>query len=133
MDDVKHSPMPEGATLNISSNEVELPPDFVDEQDLVEASSTERPQFKSAPGAFMTPEKFMKALKHMVDTDQLTPEQARQMRTQFGVTQAYFTGKKVSREHKNAKKKIATESRRKNRVNGSTKGQKRTSHQGRGD
>lgn len=107
-----------GATLVLDSNtEANFSEQFSD--------TTKEQKFTPTPGAFMTPQKLMKLLKNMVDTDQVTPHQARQMRQQFGISQAYFTGKKVSREEKNAKKRTADASRRENRYNESAKGQKR--------
>lgn len=111
--------VPEGAVLAIDSSVADPPP------------AIEAPEPKQTPGAFISPEKMMGLLKKMVDTEQMTAEQARTMRRQFGITQSYFTGAKISREEKKAKKKIADASRRTNRYNASTKGQKR-SH-GRGD
>lgn len=99
-----------GATLAIDSSIANPPP------------TIEAPEPKQTPGAHMTPEKLMGLVKKMVDSEQITPEQARTMRRQFGITQSYFTGKKVSREEKNKKKKIADASKRKNRYNESTKG-----------
>lgn len=112
--------IPEGAILAIDSS-VADPLPVIDPPE----------QPKQTPGAHMTPEKLMEMLKVMVDTEQLTPEQAQTMRRQFGITQSYFTGSKTSRADKKKKKAIAENSRKANRYNGSTKGQKR-SH-GRGD
>lgn len=79
-------------------------------------------QAKQTPGAFMTSGKLMGMLKKMVDSQQMTQEQAQTMRRQFGISQSYFTGKKVSREEKNKKKAITKASKRANRYNESTKG-----------
>lgn len=111
--------VPEGAVLAIDSSIADALP------------TIEAPEPKQTPGAHMTPQKLMKMLKKMVDSEQLTPEQARTMRKQFGISQAYFTGKHITVEEKKKKKEIVTASKRANRYNGSTKGQKR-SH-GRGD
>ncbi len=100
----------QGATLAIDSSIADPPP----------AITPEEP--KQTPGAFMTPDKLMGLLKKMVDTEQVSPEQARSMRRQFGITNNYFTKPKVSREEKKKKKAIATASKRANRYNESTKG-----------
>lgn len=112
--------VPEGAILAIDSSIADPPPKL---------DPPAEPEHKHGPR--MTPEKMMGLLKKMVDTEQMTPEQARQMRKQFGISQAYFTGVKISKEDKKKKKAIADASRKANRYNGSTKGAKR-SH-GRGD
>lgn len=105
--------IPEGAVLSIDSSIADPPPTLDAPQEVEQ---------KQTPGTFMTPEKLMGLLKKMVETEQVTPEQARTMRQQFGISQAYFTGKKVSREEKKKKKAIATASKRANRYNESSKG-----------
>jgi hypothetical protein len=102
-----------GATLAIDSS-------IADALPVIDAPEVEQP--KQTPGAHMTPEKLMGLLRKMVNSEQMTKEQARQMRRQFGITQSYFTGKKVSREEKKKKKAIATASKRANRYNESSKG-----------
>lgn len=107
------SEVPSGAVLTIDSS-IADPPPKLDTPETVEHTQT--------PGAHMTPQKLMGLLKTMVNEEQITPEQARTMRRQFGVTQSYFTGKKISPEKKKHKKAIAQASRVKNRYNESTKG-----------
>lgn len=85
-------------------------------------TAAEEPR-KQTPGAFMTAQKLMTMIKKMVDSEQITRQQARDMRRKFGISQAYFTGKKVLREKKTILKKITDNSKRINRHNGSTKGQ----------
>lgn len=111
--------IPEGATLAIDSSIADPPP------------TIDPPAAKPTNGAHMTPKKLMALLKNMVDSEQMTKEQARAMRKQFGLSQAYFTGKHITRDEKKKKQAIVDASRKANRYNGSTKGQKH-SH-GRGD
>ena len=125
MGDIKEketTPVPEGAVLALDSSIADPPPKLDPPKDK---------EFVPTPGAFMTPDKFMGILKKMVDSEQISPKQAKQMRQQFGVKQSYFTGTKIDPVKNKEKKAVAQSSRVANRYNGSSKGQKR-SH-GRGD
>lgn len=108
-------------TPNVSEDGILTLDSSVDDV-LAPVNTTEEPR-KQVPGAFMTAKKLMKMIKQMVVSETLTRHQARDMRRNFGISQAYFTGKKVSREKKNILKKIADNSKRINRHNDSTKGQ----------
>lgn len=112
--------LPEGAVLSIDSSIADPPP-------TIDAPEEKAP----TPGAFMTPEKFLGILRKMVATEQMTLEQARQMRKQMGITQSYFTGTKITDEERRERRHRVKASRRINRHNGSGKGQKR--NHGRGD
>lgn len=105
--------LPEGAELVLNTD------DFVDE-----ATTLPEPK-KQAPGAFLSVEKFLGLLRHMVVTEQITKRQAREMRQKFGITNNYFTKPKVDAVKKAKRKAIANASRLRNLDTACTKGQKR--------
>ena len=79
------------------------------------------------PRKTINPEQFLTMLRGMLIDEKISLRQARELRRQFGITNAYFTKKKVSNEQKKRKRAMAAMSRKRNRHNGSTKGQKRNS------
>jgi hypothetical protein len=70
-------------------------------------------------------EQFLTMIRGMLIDEKITLRQARELRRQFGISNSYFTKKKVSVTKKKRKRAIAAMSRRKNRYNCSTKGHKR--------
>jgi hypothetical protein len=74
----------------------------------------------------MTKDAILAFISQMVGSGEITTHQAADIRRRFGIAGSVFTKKKVSREKKNRRKKIAQTSRVKNRYNNSTKGQTRT-------
>lgn len=67
---------------------------------------------------------LMDILRGMLAEGKITASQAKQLRTRFGITQSFFTGKRFDKEKARRKRKIAKASRRRNRYPGATRGQK---------
>lgn len=72
-------------------------------------------------------EQFLTMIRGMLIDEKITLRQARELRRQFGISNAYFTKKKVSAAKKKRRRVMAKASRRKNRHNNSMKGHKRNS------
>lgn len=69
-------------------------------------------------------QKFLSTLAGAVSKGDVTPQQARELRQQLGITQAAFTKKKRDEAKAKNRRKMAKASKRRNR--GLGKGQKRT-------
>lgn len=102
--------LPEGATLHLDSSVL----------DPVEGPIPEQKRIH------MTPDKFLGVLRKMFEGEKITRAQMIEMRRRFGITNSYFTKPKTDKAKKKKAKAVAKASRRRNRYNNSTKGQKRT-------
>ena len=109
--ELKDDQLPEGATLVLDSSEL----------------TPEQTQGEGEPQKqiTLTPDKFMDVLRKMLASDQITRRQMLEMRRRFGITNASFHKKKVDAAKKKRKRALAYRNRRANRLNNSTKGQKR--------
>jgi hypothetical protein len=105
---------PQGATLNLDSSTL----------DPVEAP-VQQPQKQIQ----LTRDKFMNILRNMLASEQITRQQMLEMRRRFGISNASFHKKKRDPEKEKRAKKLARARRRVNRLNNSTKGQKRNNGQ----
>lgn len=99
------------STLALDTSQVEQISD-VDSQQVV------RPQIQ------LTPERFMKQVRKWLKDETITKVQANELRQKFGISKNYFTKSKNIKAKAKHKKEIATASRRRNRYNGSSIGQK---------
>jgi adenine-specific DNA methylase len=68
---------------------------------------------------------FLSRLKEAIESGMITSGQARQLRQQYGISQATFTRKQTTKSQRKARRKMQSASRKANRASGK-KGQKQT-------
>ena len=100
---------------------------IIDSVDTTITTSSDTPisQPNVRPNIKVTPEILMSGIRDMISSGKITQQQSLELRRQFGITNNYFTKKHISKEKKKHKQQISAASRRRNRLNACSKGQKR--------
>lgn len=103
---------PTGATLTLDSSSFDSTSDGAPEQ-------PQKP-------IHLTRDKIMDILRKMFASEQITRQQMLEMRRRFGISNASFHKKRVSKAKKKKARALAYKNKRTNRLNGSSKGEKRS-------
>lgn len=104
------------------------PPEPVEDDTLPEGAELvlDTPDDLKPTNKSVSPQQILQIISNLVRSEQITTAQAKQMRAKFNIHQSYFTSNRTVDSVKKTKaKKLADANRRRNRRNGSTKGQKR--------
>ena len=70
---------------------------------------------QDTPNVPLTKDEMLVTISKMVDSEQISPAQARHMRFQMGIYQSDFTKKKLDKKKSRKRNKIAKKSRKANR------------------